>query len=93
MVQFVEKAGIMTVKRKSKRYTRGLDELDVGEAAKVVSISECECKRRLYDLGFRSGEKVICEASSPLRDPSAYCVRGTTFALRRTLAKKIKVTR
>ena len=74
----------ITVKR--KEYEQGtLASLPVGSTADVAGIApDCAVKRRLSDLGFCRGEKVTCMFASPLRDPSAYLIRGTLIALRKS---------
>ena len=81
----------ITVKR--KEHERGtLAALPVGESADVCGIEpDCGIKRRLSDLGFCRGEKVTCVFSSPLGDPSAYMIRGTLIALRRSDAARVAV--
>ena len=76
---------------KRKEYERGtLAALPVGETAGVSGISpDCGIKRRLTDLGFCRGEKVTCMFSSPFGDPSAYLIRGTLIALRRSDATRV----
>ena len=63
-----------------------------GETARIVSLSALSGKkRRLSDLGFAQGEKVVCMLRSPLGDPTAYLARGALIALRREHSEKILV--
>lgn len=71
-----------------------LSSLRQGQEARVVHISRA-CRgaerRRLLDLGFVPGTLVEVEMVSPVRDPTAYRVRGTLIALRREQADRIQV--
>ncbi|MBR6917470.1 MAG: ferrous iron transport protein A [Clostridia bacterium] len=84
------------MKKKNKVYenkTETLDALAPGEDGVIESISsECAIKRRLYDLGFCRGERIVCEMESPLGDPRAYLVRGTLIALRRSDASCVELS-
>jgi len=72
-----------------------LFQLKPGEQARVVALSSA-CRgperRRLLDLGFVPGTTVEVEMTSPLRDPVAYRVRGSTVALREEQARLIQIT-
>ena len=71
-----------------------LDELKVGDEATVDRLtSKCKMKDRLTSLGFCRGEKIVCVMVSPLRDPTAYRIRGTLVALRKSDARGVAVTR
>lgn len=48
-------------------------------------------RRRLQDIGFIRGAEVICIGKSPLGDPTAYRVKGTTVALRSEEASRILI--
>jgi ferrous iron transport protein A len=48
-------------------------------------------RRRILDLGFVPGTVIECAFTSPLGDPRAYRVRGSTTSLRRTQADQIVV--
>lgn len=62
---------------------RTLSLLTPGEYGVIESIAqESEIKRRLLDLGFVPGTRVLCVIKSPLGDPTAYFVRGAMIALR-----------
>jgi len=61
-----------------------LAELETGMRAYVVDIhSEDSMRRRLQDLGLIEGTEVVCVQKSPLRDPTAFLIRGAIIALRR----------
>ncbi|MCX8155294.1 MAG: FeoA domain-containing protein [Verrucomicrobiae bacterium] len=73
---------------------RYLASLGPGEKAVVLGLSPA-CRgperRRLLDLGFVPGTEVKVAMISPLGDPVAYEVRGTTVALRRDQARAIRI--
>ena len=68
--------------------------LPINRTAEVVGISGA-CRgpnrRRLLDLGFVRGSKVRIDLVSPLGNPTAYLIRGTSIALRRDQAFQIQV--
>lgn len=71
-----------------------LDTLDRDELAVIVAVdSRGEARRRLMDLGFLPGTEIRVGMSSPLGDPTAYIVRGSTIALRRAQARTVRVAR
>ena len=73
-----------------------LDDLTVGERARVIRISPaCRglARRRLLDLGLVPGTEVELEMKSPMGDPTAYHIRGAMIALRRQQASHVQVER
>ncbi|WP_068109108.1 FeoA family protein [Nocardioides dokdonensis] len=69
-----------------------LDELPRRGCAVVTSLEATGAeRRRLMDLGVLPGVEVRSETRSPLRDPTAYRVRGTLIALRRSQARGIHI--
>lgn len=71
-----------------------LSSLQRGETAKIVGISkECrgENRRRLLDLGFVNGTEIKIDLKSPMKNPVAYGVKGTSIALRNDQASKILI--
>jgi DtxR family Mn-dependent transcriptional regulator len=87
---------VRPIERKGGRegQVRRLDELRVGEAARVVGISQaCQGpqRRRLLDLGVVPGTIVRAELVSPGGDPVAYEIRGALVALREEQASWIEV--
>ena len=48
-------------------------------------------RRRLLDLGFVKGTEISIDLMSPLRNPKAYLVKGTSIALRNNQASKILI--
>lgn len=71
-----------------------LDELRLGQRAVVRTLTtRGPQRRRLLDLGLVPGVEVVAELASPLGDPTAYRVLGTTIVLRRAQAREIEVVR
>ncbi len=71
-----------------------LADLRVGERATVTAFdTEDGVRHRLWDMGMVEGTEVECAFRSPSGDPTAYFVRGTVMALRRTDAHTVTVKR
>lgn len=73
-----------------------LSSLKPEETARVAGISkECrgENRRRLLDLGFVRGAQIEIDLESPMRNPVAYSIKGTSIALREDQASKILITK
>jgi DtxR family Mn-dependent transcriptional regulator len=73
-----------------------LSSLKIDELAKIVGLSkECrgENRRRLLDLGFVVGTEIKIDMNSPLGNPVAYEVKGTSIALRNDQASKILINK
>ncbi len=71
-----------------------LSSLKENETAHILGISKesrGENRRRLLDLGFVKGTEISIDLVSPLRNPKAYMVKGTSIALRRNQASKILI--
>lgn len=71
-----------------------LSSLQENETAKILGISkECrgEARRRLLDLGFVKGASIEINMVSPLKNPKAYLIKGTSIALRDDQASKILI--
>ncbi|GEN36494.1 MULTISPECIES: FeoA family protein [Aneurinibacillus] len=69
-----------------------LSELAPGGRAKVLELSaEGLVRRRLLDLGVVPQTIVEVILRSPIGDPTAYRIRGTTIGLRREDARRIMV--
>lgn len=73
-----------------------LSSLREGELGKIVGISkECrgENRRRLLDLGFVKGTEIKIDLNSPMKNPTAFRVKGTSIALRNDQASKILINK
>ena len=73
-----------------------LSSLSVNESGRIVGISkECrgENRRRLLDLGFVKGSEIHVDLENPLKNPTAYAIKGTSIALRKDQADKILITK
>lgn len=69
-----------------------LSEAALGQCVEIIRINnEGSDRRRLLDLGFTPGAHVVLSQVSPLGDPSAYELRGSVIALRRTQSDDIEV--
>lgn len=72
-----------------------LDQLKLGQSARVVNISH-RCRgaerRRLMDLGILPGTLIKAEMLSPSGDPTAYRIRGALIGLRREQSALINIT-
>jgi ferrous iron transport protein A len=69
-----------------------LDQLPRDVRATVTALeSRGADRRRLMDLGVLPGVEVQVDMTSPLGDPTAYVVRGSLIALRRSQARAIHV--
>lgn len=71
-----------------------LSQLKLNEEAEVYGLSgACHGpnRRRLLDLGFVRGSKIRIDLESPMRNPTAYLVRGTAIALRKDQSDYILV--
>lgn len=71
-----------------------LTSLKLGETAEIIGISEAyrgAGRRRLLDLGFVNGSTISIDLVSPMKNPVAYMVRGTSIALREDQAKYILI--
>ncbi|MGJ5642904.1 FeoA domain-containing protein [Formosa sp. S-31] len=71
-----------------------LSALPENETAVILGISkECrgDARRRLLDLGFVKGAHIEVDLVSPLSNPKAYLIKGTSIALREDQAAKILI--
>jgi ferrous iron transport protein A len=69
-----------------------LDELPLEARATVTALETRGAeRRRLMDLGLLPGAEVRVDMTSPLGDPTAYVVRDSMIALRRSQARAIHV--
>ena len=74
---------------------RRLSDLKPRQKSRVEFISPA-ClgpeRRRLLDFGLVPGSEVMCEFSSPFGTPTAYSLRGSMVALRKSQARNIFIT-
>ena len=69
-----------------------LDMLPLNSCATIFEINcNSNVKHRLLDLGLIKGTKIKAVLKSPLGDPIAYEIRGSTIALRCEDASLIKL--
>ncbi len=69
-----------------------MSELRNGESGTIKSVEHVgNMRRRLIDIGFNVGERVTLLAHAPLGDPSAFYIKGSVIALRKTDADLITV--
>lgn len=69
-----------------------LSQLPVGSGGVVSEVHNTgSMRRRLIDLGFCVGTKILCVGRAPLGDPKAFWVKGTVIALREEDSQKIRV--
>ena len=69
-----------------------LDRLPLNSSGEIISLDFTgNLRRRILDLGFSVGSKVVSAFKSPAGDPVAYIVRGTVIALRNEDAERIKI--
>ncbi len=71
-----------------------LSSLKENEVAHILGISKesrGDNRRRLLDLGFVKGTEISIDLMSPMRNPTAYLVKGTSIALRRNQASKVLI--
>jgi ferrous iron transport protein A len=71
-----------------------LMDLRRGDAAILESIDlPDDDARRLMELGFLPGARIIAGLSAPGGDPQVFQVDGSEIALRRETARRVKVRR
>lgn len=71
---------------------RSLSSLCEGESCKIAELLPSgTMSERLRELGFTTGTRVTCLQRSFSGDPTAYLVKGTVIALRKTDADCILV--
>ncbi|MBQ3145419.1 MAG: ferrous iron transport protein A [Clostridia bacterium] len=72
--------------------TTSLDKLEINKFAKISALNcNGDLRRRLLDLGLIHGTTIKAILKSPMGNPIAYEVRGTTIALRKEDSKFISV--
>ena len=69
-----------------------LDELRVGQSAKIVEIAGNDgIAVRLMEMGLTDGEEISLIGFAPLGDPIEFEIRGYRLSLRRAEAKRVTV--
>lgn len=69
-----------------------LSELKNGESAVIVRVSgHGSFRRRIMEMGFVRGQKVVSVLDSPLSDPVKYSIMGYDVSLRRSEAEMVEV--
>ena len=69
-----------------------LNELKVGESAKIVRLAgEGAVKRRMMDMGLTKGTEVTVRKVAPLGDPIELTVRGYELSIRKDEAATIEI--
>ena len=70
-----------------------LDELEIGEKARVTSVGSRELEIALLQLGLVPGEVVELSNEAPGGDPIAIRVQGTKIAMRKRDARLVGISR
>jgi DtxR family transcriptional regulator, Mn-dependent transcriptional regulator len=73
-----------------------LSMLEEDENAQIIGIAKDmrgDSRRRLLDLGFVKGADVKIDLINPLKEPTAFLIKGTSIALRDNQASKILIKR
>lgn len=69
-----------------------LDQLEIGQAAKVVKLTgDVGVKRRLMEMGITAGSQVVAVRRAPLGDPLDVKIRGYHLSLRKEEAAVIEI--
>ena len=90
--------GVIEMKAKIPAITKTLMaqtksyKLDINKYG-IISSLECkgDLRRRLLDLGLIDNTKIKCLYKSPFNDPTAYLIRGSVIALRKSDTKDILI--
>ena len=70
-----------------------LSELQVGQCAKIINLNDVETtmRKKLLNMGFLPTAKIKLLRIAPMGDPIAVRCADSSIALRKKLAKQIKV--
>ena len=69
-----------------------LSELKTGQSAVVIKVSgHGGFRRRILEMGFVCGQRVVAILNAPLRDPIKYGIMGYEVSLRRSEAAMVDV--
>jgi ferrous iron transport protein A len=69
-----------------------LSNLRIGQKAIVLEPEE-GVSGKLFEMGCLPGEEIELLFVAPFRDPMCFRVQGTQISMRRSLAKRIPITR
>lgn len=84
--------GVCNLSNIYNKPTTTLSNLPINKGAYISALNvDDSLRRRLLDLGFSSGNRIIPLYSSPLGDPTAYSVMGSVIALRKETASHIEI--
>lgn len=85
-------AEIMVEEVTSENEVLSLDQLAVGETAKVKTIfGEGALRRRLMDMGITKGVEITIRKLAPLGDPMELALRGYALSIRKSEAESVLV--
>ena len=69
-----------------------LSDLKTGESAVVIKVlGHGGFRRRILEMGFVRGQRVVAVLNAPLRDPIKYGIMGYEVSLRRSEAAMVEV--
>ena len=69
-----------------------LSTLEENEGGIIISLdNRGMLRRRLQDMGFVKGSRIVCVGKSPFGDPKAYMIKDTVIALRNSDTEKINI--
>lgn len=68
-----------------------LNQLNIGDKAKVLCVYESDLKKRFKEIGILNGSYIECLYKSPFSDPRVYLVKGTFISIRNEDASTILV--
>lgn len=75
-------------------YVMRLSELKTGETGVIVkTLGHGSFRKRMMEMGFVRGKKILVEQNAPLRDPIKYKILDYEISLRRSEANLIKVVK
>ena len=71
-----------------------LSDIKTGESCVIVKIlGHGSFRKRMMEMGFVRGKKILVEQNAPLRDPIKYRILDYEISLRRAEANLIEVVR
>ncbi len=71
-----------------------LSEMQVNQTAKIDEVlCDSGLARRLFDMGFVSGQNITCTNIGALGTPIAYNLHGCKIALRKKDAQKLTISK